>query len=93
MFLTATPYNAAFGGIIEANNNYSVIANKPSARSHKALLVDDINRITCTSVNCVSGGHKEQIDWVLAPNTVSVSINTSNFVFISDVNGVFTVHY
>lgn len=31
----------------------------------------------------------EQIDWVLAPNASYESLNTSNFIFTSDGNGVF----
>lgn len=90
LFVTATAYNANLGGIIGGDAKCASDANKPPIGIYKALLVDDVNRRACTSVNCTSGGVLEQIDWVLAPNTSYNSINTSNFIFTSDANGVYT---
>lgn len=89
MFVTATTYNANLGGITGADNKCASDANKPSPGTYKALLVDDVNRRACTSVNCNSGGVTEHIDWVLAPNSSYVqSTSTSTIIFISDPNGV-----
>ncbi|WP_232420848.1 DUF1554 domain-containing protein [Leptospira vanthielii] len=91
MFVTALPYNANLGGIVGADNKCSTASNKPSSGTYKALIVDDVNRRACTSVNCTSGGVTEQIDWVLAPNTTYVqAIDTSKTIFISNANGVNT---
>ncbi|WP_244288342.1 DUF1554 domain-containing protein [Leptospira congkakensis] len=91
IYVTATGYDANLGGIIGADNKCSSDTNKPITGTYKALIVDDINRRACTSVNCTSGGVTEQIDWVLAPNTSYVqALNTSTVVFISDTNGVLT---
>ncbi|WP_244279577.1 DUF1554 domain-containing protein [Leptospira brenneri] len=90
MFVTATTYNANLGGIVGADNKCSSDANKPSTGNYKALIVDDVNRRACTSVNCTSGGVTEQINWVLAPNTSYVqSSSPSTIIFISDANGVY----
>ncbi|MBM9591236.1 DUF1554 domain-containing protein [Leptospira sp. 201903075] len=90
MFVTATTYNANLGGIIGADNKCSLDANKPVSGIYKALIVDNVNRRACTSVNCTSGGVTEQIDWVLAPNTSYVqALNSSTIIFISDGNGVY----
>ncbi|TGM72893.1 DUF1554 domain-containing protein [Leptospira mtsangambouensis] len=90
LFVTSTAYNANLLGITGADSKCSSDTNKPTTGIYKALLVDDVNRRACTSTNCTSGGVLEQIDWVLAPNTSYESINTSNFIFTSDANGVFT---
>ncbi|WP_232227785.1 DUF1554 domain-containing protein [Leptospira wolbachii] len=90
MFVTATIYNANLGGIIGADNKCSLDANKPSSGNYKALIVDNVNRRACNSVNCTSGGITEQIDWVLAPNTSYVQASSpSTIIFISDANGVY----
>lgn len=90
MFVTATTYNANLLGIAGADAKCSVDSNKPVTGTYKALLVDDSNRRACTSANCTVGGITEQIDWVIAPNVSYYSLNTSAFIFTSDVNGVFT---
>ena len=48
--------------------------NIPSGESHtyKAIIVDGLNRIACTSNNC-STGTNGQTDWVLQPNTTYLS--------------------
>ncbi|WP_167880813.1 DUF1554 domain-containing protein [Leptospira meyeri] len=89
LFVTATAYNANLGGIAGADNKCSSDPNKPATGTYKALLVDDVNRRACTSINCTTGGIMEQIDWVLAPNASYESLNTSNFIFTSDGSGVF----
>lgn len=90
LFVTATAYNANLGGIAGADNKCTSDANKPPIGTYKALIVDDVNRRACTSVNCNSNGVVEQIDWVLSPNTSYISINTLNFIFTSDANGLYT---
>nr|WP_244934880.1 DUF1554 domain-containing protein [Leptospira jelokensis] len=89
MFVTNTPYNANLGGIAGADLKCSVDTNKPSTGVYKALLVDNVNRRACTSLNCNVSGVIEHIDWVLAPNTNYITAVGSNLVFISDSNGVY----
>lgn len=90
LFVTATQYNAALLGIVGADNKCAIDSNKPLTGVYKALIVDDVNRRACTSANCTVGGESEHIDWVIAPNTNYESINTLQFVFTSDANGVYT---
>lgn len=89
MFVTAISYNANLGGIVGADNKCTSDSNKPATGIYKALIVDDVNRRACTSVNCATGGVTENIDWVFSPNASYVQAsNTSNVIFITDVNGV-----
>lgn len=43
-------------------------SNYPSSGTFKALIIDAVNRVACTTVNC-SGGVSEHVDWVLAADT------------------------
>ncbi|MGE8778976.1 DUF1554 domain-containing protein [Leptospira terpstrae] len=90
MFVTAISYNANLGGIVGADNKCTSDSNKPATGIYKALIVDDVNRRACTSVNCTAGGVTENIDWVLSPNASYVQAsNPSTVIFISDANGVY----
>lgn len=89
-FSTNNSFNGNRGGIAGADAICMNDAKKPvePARAvYKAFLVDDVNRIACTTDNC-SGGVSEHTDWILKPNTTykravdGVTIVTTNGVGI-----------
>ncbi|WP_243401557.1 DUF1554 domain-containing protein [Leptospira levettii] len=92
-FSTSVTYDGNRGGISGADAKCMADSNKPSepvGAVYKAFLVDDINRIACTTSNCTTGGNSEHKDWILKPNTTykravdTVIIATTNSV------GIFT---
>lgn len=91
-FSTSITYNGNRGGIAGADAICMNDAKKPvePARAvYKAFLVDDVNRIACTTSNC-TGGISEHTDWILKADTTykravdGVTIATTNSV------GIFT---
>lgn len=60
----------------------------PGAGSvYRALLIDSINRVACTSINC-AGGSSEHVDWVLRANT-SYKRPEGTVVFTTNASGIF----
>ncbi|MBM9590134.1 DUF1554 domain-containing protein [Leptospira sp. 201903075] len=89
-FSTSTTYNGARGGIAGADAicmNDPKKPTEPARAVYKAFLVDDANRIACTTNNC-SGGVSEHVDWILKSDTTyvraadNVTIATTNSVGI-----------
>lgn len=85
-FSTSIAYNGNRGGIAGADAKCMSDSKKPTEPARavfKAFLVDDVNRIACTTSNC-SGGVSEHTDWILKPNTTykravdGVTIVTTN---------------
>ncbi len=96
-FTTSTTYTGARGGIAGADAKCMSDSKKPTepARAvYKAFLVDDVNRIACTTSNCLTGGISEHVNWILKPNTTyvravdGVTIATTNSfgIFSSQTN-------
>lgn len=54
---------------------------------YRALLIDSINRVACTSINC-AGGSSEHVDWVLRANT-SYKRPDGTVVFTTNASGIF----
>ncbi|MCP5501687.1 MAG: DUF1554 domain-containing protein [Leptospiraceae bacterium] len=73
----------------EKNANFASLPGLGT--DYKALLVDDTNRVACTTPNC-GGGVAEHIDWILQANTYYVKDNGGVPVqlFLSDSKGLFT---
>ncbi|MCW7457356.1 DUF1554 domain-containing protein [Leptospira bandrabouensis] len=67
---------------------------EPARAVYKAFLVDDVNRIACTTSNCLTGGISEHVNWILKPNSTyvravdGVTIATTNSfgIFSSQTN-------
>jgi hypothetical protein len=69
MFVTTSTYTGAtIGGITGADAKCASDASKPATGTYKAFLVDDTNRIACTTANC-SGGASENKNWVMKAST------------------------
>ncbi|WP_108960254.1 DUF1554 domain-containing protein [Leptospira ellinghausenii] len=62
----------------------------PSRAVYKAFLVDDVNRIACTTSNCTTGGNSEHKDWILKPNTSYYRTGDSQKFAVTDNFGIFT---
>ncbi len=69
IYLTTLGTNGNIGGIAGADAKCASDPSKPNAATFKALLVDQSNRVACTTANCANGSTAEHIDWVMAPNT------------------------
>lgn len=65
-------------------------SGKPATGTYKAMLVDSIHRIACTTAYC-GGGSSEHTDWVLAPNTTYYRTNLSTVTITTNAAGIATV--
>jgi len=75
MFVTTSTYTGAtIGGITGADAKCASDAAKPATGTYKAFLVDDTNRIACTTANC-SGGASENKNWVLKASTAYTRVD------------------
>ncbi|WP_167883534.1 DUF1554 domain-containing protein [Leptospira ognonensis] len=86
MFVTASSYDGARGGISGSDAKCNADSSKPaspSAAIYKAFLMDDTSRIACVNSNC-STGIAEHKDWILKPDTIytraedGLTVNTTN---------------
>jgi hypothetical protein len=71
IFVTSHAYDGDLDGISGADAKCLTDSNNPLGPGNgnwKALIVDDTNRVACTTDGC-SGGEGEHTDWVLKPNT------------------------
>ncbi len=89
IFRTQATTSGAMGGIAGADALCAADTSKPGLGTFKALLVDGVNRIACTSANCATSGLAEHTDWVLSPLTTyataaGLSLGTT------DANGLFS---
>lgn len=76
IFVTSSTPNGDFGGIAAADALCMADANYPAGSGvFKALLVDSVNRIACTTASCGIGGASEHVDWVLAASTAYVRLD------------------
>lgn len=90
IFSTITQsFSGNLGGVTGADWLCESAANRPDSRCYKAMIVDGVNRVACTTPFC-GGGPAEHVDWVFAANTsyyrpgLAVRIGTTN------ANGLFT---
>ncbi|TGM01934.1 DUF1554 domain-containing protein [Leptospira jelokensis] len=92
-FSTSITYNGARGGIAGADAKCMSDSKKPTEPARavfKAFLVDDVNRIACTTSNCLTGGVSEHTDWILKPDTTYVrAVDGATIVTTNNV-GIFT---
>ncbi|MEK6743070.1 MAG: DUF1554 domain-containing protein [Nitrospirota bacterium] len=94
-FVTAATYSGDIktaGGkanaIASADSLCMADASKPAGGgTYKAMLVDGVNRVACTTANC-GGGVSEHIDWVLHASTTYVRSDGTTTVMITDTTGI-----
>lgn len=60
--------NIANSGVADADCNIGT-GNHPGYGTYKAMIVGWGTRRACSSMNCVTSGAAENLDWVLAPDT------------------------
>ncbi|TGM37612.1 DUF1554 domain-containing protein [Leptospira biflexa] len=92
-FSTNTTYNGARGGIVGADAKCMSDSKKPTEPARavfKAFLVDDVNRIACTTSNCLTGGVSEHVDWILKPDTTYVRAVDGATIVTTNSVGIFT---
>ncbi|MFH1809467.1 MAG: DUF1554 domain-containing protein [Pseudomonadota bacterium] len=75
--------------IASADHLCNTSAANPNAGTYKALIVDGVNRVACTSANCTTSGTAEHVDWVFKPNTQYLRADGVTPIFTSDAAGVF----
>jgi hypothetical protein len=95
-FITAVTPN---GDLVTAGGLSTAIAsadklcnddsNKPNTSTYKAMLVDGVNRVACTSASCATGGASEHVDWVFKANAKYYRSDGTTLVFTANANGVF----
>ncbi len=89
IFATAIAYNGNLGGVAGADAKCMADGLRPTTGTYKAMLVDDVNRRACSTMDC-SGGVSENIDWVFRANQLYfqadglVAILTTNSAGIHD---------
>jgi hypothetical protein len=67
-FFSNGQVNGISGADAHCNNVMNQTIGLPTGKTYKALMVDGVNRIACTSSNCTGGGVSEHANWVLLPN-------------------------
>jgi hypothetical protein len=96
IWITAKTYEPEvdFSGVAGADSLCMSDSAKPSGvTTAKAMLVDGVNRIACTSSNCTTGGAAENVNWVLLPNATylnaagqTIGTTTSAGIFTSTLS-------
>ncbi len=64
-------------------------AQAEAGKTYKAMIVDGVNRVACTTENC-SGGVSEHVDWVLQPYTEYYRIDGTTLIDQTNDKGLFT---
>lgn len=92
-FSTSITYTGNRGGILGADAicmSDPKKPNDPPRAVYKAFLVDDVNRIACTTSNCLTGGLSEHVDWILKPDTTYVRAVDNVTIATTNSVGIFT---
>ncbi|XDD46625.1 DUF1554 domain-containing protein [Leptospira sp. WS39.C2] len=92
-FSTSLTYNGDRGGIAGADAKCMSDAKKPplpAGAVYKAFLVDDVNRVACTTANCATGGNAEHLNWILKPNTNYVRAVDNATITTTNSFGIFS---
>jgi hypothetical protein len=76
-------------GIAKADALCMADANYPGFGTYKALIVDGVNRIACTTANC-SGGVGEHTNWVMIPNMNYTRPDSQTLIGIANSAGIFS---
>lgn len=87
-FVSATT-DGNLGGIAGADTKCMNDAQAEVGKTYKAMIVDGVNRVACTTGNC-SGEVSEHVDWVLQPNTKYYRIDGTTLIDETNDKGLFT---
>lgn len=91
-FSTSITYNGDRGGIAGADAKCMSDSKKPTEPPRavfKAFLVDEVNRIACTTSDCSTGGLSEHKDWILKPDTTYVRAVDNVTIVTTNSLGIF----
>lgn len=75
-------------GVAAADAACAADGNYPGTGTYKALIVDGVARVACTTANC-AGGVAEHTAWVLQPSTQYVRAGDAAVVLTTNVDGIF----
>ncbi|MCB1192610.1 MAG: DUF1554 domain-containing protein [Leptospiraceae bacterium] len=90
IYLTSASYDGDMGGILGADTICSSDINKPvGVSTYKAMLVDGTNRVACNSGDCSTLGLKENVDWILTPNTTYLRADGTTEIMTTNWSGIY----
>lgn len=91
IFLTTTPVPIGAGEFNSIATADTLCNNDPKAGGmiFKAMLVDGVNRVACTTTDCGIGGLTENVDWVFQPNINYYSEDGSTLLGTTNNYGIF----
>jgi hypothetical protein len=87
--IDGTGDNDGSNGIEEADTICNADSNKPNSSTYKAMIVDGLNRVACTTAGC-SGGTAEHVDWVLQASTEYRQIDEFTVIATTTTAGIFS---
>lgn len=79
------------GGIAGADTKCMNDAQAEVGKTYKAMIIDGVNRVACTTPMCNTGGSSEHVDWVLQPNTEYYRIDGTTLIGETNNNGLFII--
>lgn len=96
IFKTAVQFNgdlktngSGSTGIAGADALCMADSNYPGNGTYKALMMDGVNRVACTTSNC-GGGVSEHTDWVLAASTTYLRSDDTTTIGTTTSAGIFS---
>ncbi len=89
IFVSSIGRDGNMGGVFGADDMCTIDPDVPALGTYKAMIVDGVIRIACTTADCLTGGSSENINWVLTPDTVYVHTDNTP-IGTSNGNGIFT---
>ncbi len=88
IFVSSNSYNGNMGGVAGVDAKCMSDTAYPGTGTYRALIVDGVNRVACTTANC-SGGASENVNWVLQPYTTYVRASGGATLFFTNAAGIF----
>lgn len=90
LFLSShSVWSGDIGGVDGADAYCDRDPSCPQLGTCKALIVDDMTRVACSTPNCSVGGIHEHLDWVLQPNRTYTMTDKTTVIGTTNDNGVF----
>ena len=91
VFVSTTTLAGHMGGatgVAAADAACMADGSYPGTGTYKALIVDGVARVACTTAGC-SGGTAEHTAWVLQPSTKYLRLSDSAAIMTTNANGIF----
>ncbi len=89
VFVTASTFTGALGGIAGADSLCMIDSAKPATGTYKALLSFTAVRAACTTLFC-TGGPSEHTDWILRSGISYIRATDSTLIGTADANDILT---